>query len=1401
MENIIRFYLNGQLQTVVDSSPTDLLIDYLRSPQINCMGTKLSCGEGGCGACTVLWSRYDSKENVIKEVSTNACLRPLNSLDGSAVTTIEGLKIENNLIQKQIRDCSASQCGFCTPGFEMNMFSLLKMKDLTSLKIEDSFGGNLCRCTGYISILNAMHNIGSTEKIIRDKFLNENSWIEQKHFPELKSILIEDTSHVWYRPITLSALLSYLQDNQNNSKDIKLVRGNTSVGIYKQDVEDPKILIDILQIDEFQKIERHKDFVAVGSGITLTELSDYIKSHFGTGVPEYRGMVVLQDHIAKIAGHQVRNTGSVAGNLMLVKNHRWFGKPFPSDLFTVLAVLQTKIESTDYFGELSVEPILEWVKNDNIQRVVLRIIIPFNTTDEYIQTYKISKRIQNAHAIVNAGFKFRLSENNEIISASMIFGGIARVAFDLPYLNILIKESYHSISIEDYQKVREVLLKELKDRIKRLDLDDVSEEVRIRLCINLLYKFYSYIAEKRDIKIFSDQSSGSKTIRPIAKGLHDTLIAPYYNPLENIVNTVFSKHNIKIEGLELIESVELSDNSVTEHSAERTNEAVVFTKSLLEKTKITKIDAKAQTTGKAKYTHDLHGPGNTLQAWYVISERRFADFEYKDGYDNLIKTLTSNFNNVSYICVHDLSTPPDTSYRDDQGQIIKQKYDPVFAEGYVTCYGQPIGLVAAATLKEAKKAAKFVQSNIIYKDKGKIIATLKDAVTEKSMLTIKGEISHITRPVSNPVDEKWLEEPCAEENLVFTEGKLFTGAQLHFYMEPQGALAIPGEDDDIKVFSSSQHLAKCQEKLASLLNLAHNKVTLGVTRLGGGFGGKELRQVYIAAAAGIAAYRLQKPVRLLLERQIDIQMVGTRHPFYGSFWLSTDPVTYKIHKFKIDYKLDGGNSQDCTIPVMELAILHGENAYDIPVNKTTGSAFLTHIQSRTAFRSFGLVQSILIVEEAIEKTAHELGITAERLREANFYKDGQYDQKPYPITPYGQELPHCRINQVWMDFKQKVSFEERKKKIEEFNTKNKFKKRGLSMIPLKYGISYTSRTSNQGSAYLFAYKADGSVIVHHGGIEMGQGLHTKMAQLAADTLGIDVKWIKIAESDTSDIPNASSTGASTGSDLNGYAVVEAARILRSNLEKFCEEYISTPLKFEDLFNKKEEIEAIENYKEDWKKHWAKIISAAYRCRRNISAQYTYASPELGKLDLKLKFPQIPKNSRLFYYFNYCVAASEVEVDMLTGQFEIIRTDIVYDAGDTLNDNIDYGQIEGGFVQGVGYLTTEEVLYEEGGKVITDGTWTYKPPCTKTIPQEFNVYLLKYLSSGIKTDAPKDMYGINSSKSTGEPPLVLANTVYYAIKHAILAFRKDYGKKEWIQLDPPAGIENILSAAWKDIEGF
>jgi xanthine dehydrogenase/oxidase len=1094
----------------------------------------------------------------------------------------------------------------------------------------------------------------------------------------------------------------------------------------------------------------------------------------------------------RIANHQVRNIASIAGNIMLVKNHQApeSGEPFPSDMYTVLATLNATIElivpdttAPQSFALIDMPEISNWPKGF----LITNISIPLSTKNQHIRTFKISRRNQNAHAIVNAGFCFALDEENKITHANIVYGGIGRIGY---------KDRITELAILGEKWSREMMIKATKsiiDQATRLIVPmpstGINEPFRLELTKTLFYQYFVSVSLEvaPDLIDANEVSAGQLFDRPISEGSYNYLAAPYSEA--TAASMPFTLESMK-SSLSLKGISPLLDNKVDASPKDEQSEASNDINSYP-----TKLTALSQTTGKAKYTHDEHGPSDTLVAFYVYSEFRNGKFNFDCTKNELLEIVKEQYPSVvALITAEDIPYPSDGIDNFSPGSPAS--YDPIFADTYVTSYGMPIGVLLAKEELEAKQGAALVQSHIIYeKDVDLPTAiTIQEAIDiPKDLGIMKGGVEWVERPIAadDPCAEEkkaWLKEPGPVDGKIYVEGQQKTGAQYHFYMEPQGTLAVPAENGQMEVYTSSQHLSSCQDRISFALGIQANKVKAKVIRLGGGFGGKEVRPPNVAAAAAVAANAVHKPVRLMLDRNTDMQMIGNRHPYKGDYYLcAKDDGT--IERLKFDFYANAGFSTDCSVPVMDLVLLSAEGAYMVPVFRADGTVCRTNIQTRTAFRSFGLIQCSLIREEAIEKLAHTLALPPEQIRERNLYRDATLDT--WEFTPFGQALKFCRINQIWHDFKEKIDFKTRAAAVDEFNKANKWKKRGVSMIPIKYGISYTYRPMNQGYAYVFAYSDDGTVLVHHGGIEMGQGLNTKMAQIAADILGIDLSLVSVGESATNVIPNASSTGASTGADLNGGAVKNACTILRSRLTEFCEAYIADPSDFPDLGSGAIPVD----WKENWRTLWTQIISQAYKARIDLGQSAFFGSPDLGELDAE---KQVSKDAdgnpqQLFYYYSYCVAASEVEINVLTGEHEILRSDIVYDAGKSLNPKIDIGQIEGGFIQGVGNVTTEEIYYAENGMLYPDGTWNYKPPETRNIPIDFNVYILKYVRMDEKTFAPMDHYGIQSSKSTGEPPLVLANTVFFAIKHAIMDFRKAQGHAEWIALESPATIERIQQA--------
>lgn len=1374
----LEFFVNGKKTVLRDVDPTLLLVDFLRFGDPAQTGTKLSCGEGGCGACTVVVAHQDPISGEVIERPVNACLRPLCSMDGTFITTTEGLgnHADYNPIQKRIACFNGSQCGFCTPGFVMSMYGLLRNnRRPTVQQVEDHFDGNLCRCTGYRPILNAMQSfVGDFEAA--DEAAGEP--LPKSLFPKLRPLYFEGSGYRYYRPTALESVLALMKEHNAKQDNVQLLNGNTSTGIYKKNAYDPKILIDISRVAELLTLECNDDEgILIGGGVNFSSLLRFLE-----GVIDSRnnalttGLVAMHATIKRIANENVRSVATVGGNLMLAKNHEKSGIPFPSDFFTVACVLDATVvlKTPDEPNKEKIQKLLSLPAPDSFPTgfVITKLIIPFTRKSQYVQTYKVARRIQNSHALVNAGFFLDLEDGKQVKGSLLIFGGIASLAFAAKKTSEFLKG--RDWSQQTMTDVIPILRKEIEEHITPMPEDGVSTAYRAAIAEALLYKFFVRVCNSASPGSISveDRSAGEIYVRPISTGSHDFVIAPYYDG--SLVNTRVSTVSGRPGTPYFIANV-IKKTPSTRVEAVTKQLAASLPNETPEKgpdAPSVKDSALIQATGEAKYTLDEAGPLHTLQAVYVYSENANATFDYgePDGLKTLIAELKTSFPGFrGYITDKNIKSK---STKDTYNAADPGLYDPIFASGRVTSWGQPIGLVVAVTVGEAQRIAVLIRQRIRYSPI-KPVFSIEEALNEPKADGILWQPGHYGTITRSGSDSSWLTAPTAETGKVFVSGVQRTGAQAHFYLETQVTLAMPIDDGCLLLFSSAQNIAACQKVAATALGMSLNKVQVKVNRLGGGFGAKEVRPPFIAAAAAVAASVLDAPVRLALDRNTDMAMIGKRHPYKGNYTLLAD-FDGRIQKAKYEFFSNAGYSYDCSLPVMDLVLLSADSCYNIDTFQAVGTACRTNYETRTAFRSFGVIQCSLIVEEGIEKLAHTLNRSPEDIRELNFYRDATIQS--FDSTPYGQQLKYCRIRQVWSDLKTKSDFVARKAMVDEFNAKNRWRKRGISMIPIKYGVSYTFLPMNQGSAYIVAF-VDGSVVVHHGGVEMGQGIDTKIRRLAADYLGIDIKFIQVGHSDTATIPNASSTGASTGTDLNGGAVRLAATHLRERMVQFCQD--------------NDGAKDFPDWQGDWSKAWPTIVGLANSARLDLSAQATYASPRLADLDPKTN--QLPPGRQIFYYFTYSAAVSEVEIDVLTGESTVLRSDIIYDAGQSLNSTLDFGQVEGGFVQGIGNVTVEEVYYSSEGRLIPNGTWNYKIPCSKTIPVQFNASLLEYVRTDLSTNAPMEHYGIQSSKSTGEPPLVLSISVFFAIKHAILAARRDQGNNDWFELDSPATVERIKNA--------
>eukprot|EP00095_Tigriopus_kingsejongensis_P011121 snap_masked-scaffold645_size120276-processed-gene-0.3 protein:Tk11121 transcript:snap_masked-scaffold645_size120276-processed-gene-0.3-mRNA-1 annotation:"xanthine dehydrogenase oxidase-like" len=676
-------------------------------------------------------------------------------------------------------------------------------------------------------------------------------------------------------------------------------------------------------------------------------------------------------------------------------------------------------------------------------------------------------------------------------------------------------------------------------------------------------------------------------------------------------------------------------------------------------------------------------------------------------------------------------------FRSHQFFELRQNGDE-WTKPKVECVGQIIGIVLAKDQAIAQRAAKLVK---VEYEELKPIITIEEAINANSFhpwdnnTIINGDVAAALK---------------ASDHVL--EGEMRTGAQEHFYLETQACVAIPVlEDGEMHVYSSTQNPTETQACVAGVLGVSMNKIVCHVRRMGGGFGGKETRSVPVAMACALAAQKLRRPIRVMLDRDEDMLMSGHRHPFLARYKVgfSQDGT---IKALDLELYNNAGHTMDLSFSVMERAMLHSDNSYRIENVHIRGHVCKTHLPSNTAFRGFGGPQGMMIAENWMDRIALRLKMDPMELRFKNLYHERD-------STYFNTLLQHCTLRKCWQECQETSQLLEQRLEVKRFNDSNRWKKQGIYMVPVKFGIAFASPHMNQGGALVQIYR-DGSVLLTHGGTEMGQGLHTKMIQVASEVLGIPHTKVHLAETATDKVPNTSPTAASVGSDINGMAVFNACHTLKKRLEPF--------------------------QKQSPQGKWEEWVHSAYFARISLSAVGFYATPDIGY--------DYQKNSgNPFYYYTYGVGCSRVEIDCLTGDHNVLRTDIVMDLGESLNPAIDIGQIEGAFVQGYGLFVMEQLIHSPSGNLLTRGPGAYKIPGFGDIPKEFNVSLLR--------GAPNPR-AVFSSKAVGEPPLFLSASVFYAIKDAIRAARHQNGVEHPLAddfpLPAPVTAERIRMACEDDL---
>ena len=736
-------------------------------------------------------------------------------------------------------------------------------------------------------------------------------------------------------------------------------------------------------------------------------------------------------------------------------------------------------------------------------------------------------------------------------------------------------------------------------------------------------------------------------------------------------------------------------------------------------------------SGLAEYTDDISEPLDTLYGAIGWSKKAHAKIKKID--------LTSVRKSEGVVSVVTYSDIPG---RNDVGPVFDG--DPIFPQKKIEYYGQPLFAVAATSMEFARKAV--LKAEIFYQELKPII-TIKDALKKNSLLF-------------NPrIIKKGNPSQKISKSKHKLKGNFTTGSQEHFYLEGQVALVIPKEDNNFLIYSSTQHPSETQQIIAKMLNQKSNSIDVLVRRIGGGFGGKETNFI-TSAICCLLSHKTKKPIKLRLDRDDDIIITGKRHDFFSDYEVGFDDKG-RINGLKLKLASRCGMSPDLSLAINERALLHIDNAYFLKDLEVKNYLCKTNTASSTAFRGFGGNQGMMAIENILDNISRFLKKDSAEVRKINFY-----GKKNKNITHYGMKIKDNVINELFENLKTKSNYKKRSQKIKEFNQKNKFKKKGIAITPVKFGISFTTIHLNQAGALVHIY-TDGSIHMNHGGIEMGQGTHTKIAQLVSNSLGVKYEKVKISTTNTSKVPNTSASAASSTTDLNGAATLNAVFKIKSNLNNFIRKKYK-------IFSKNDPI-----YKNGYIYfgnrvfNFDQIIKEAYLNRISLSSSGFYSTP-------KINFNKKTFKGRPFYYFCYGAAVTEVTIDALTGESVVDRVDILQDAGNAINPALEHGQIEGGFAQGQGWLTMEEVIWGDDGKIKTFSPSTYKIPAVTDIPKIFNVEIYK---KGMNVEKV-----VNKAKTTGEPPLMLAMSVFFAIKDAISSI-SNYQKIP--ELDAPATPEKIL----------
>ncbi|KAF1952790.1 xanthine dehydrogenase/oxidase [Byssothecium circinans] len=1437
---VITCYINGRRTIIDNPNPHWTLLDYIRA-QPNLKGTKLGCGEGGCGACTVVLqvpsTAREGEKRRIKHLAVNACLFPLVGIDGKHVITVEGIgNVDRpHPLQERIAKLHGSQCGFCTPGIVMSLYALVRNAydpetkqfrlSERDIEMEGHLDGNLCRCTGYKPILNAaktfiVEDLGG--RLLEDadgKIMGEEKRLEREVVSAVKGVCGGSSKVSCGRPGGCCRDAPSDSDSTKSKSsgstpptEPATTSDEESIPAILEEKKEPGQDGDVSGTTYARPLKSKESVDAAKETKTATSLEAPIAgSKKGIPVVQFKEYVPDTELIFPPALWKYEPQPLCYGNDKKI----WF-RPTKLQQLTELkdvypsaklvggaseVQVEVRFKNSDFAVSVYVSDIPElketYLPPDAELETVKELSVAANTPLTELEAIckevyaKLGKRAMVLEALRKqlryfAGRQIRnvaslagniataspISDANPVLLAAgaMLEAVSKKGSVDLPMSTFFV--AYRTTTLPPdavlsririplpAPGVREVTKAYKQAKRKDDDIAIVTAAFRVRLdaegVVEDVCLVYGGMAPTTKTSTKTEEALRGKrwfqseTLDSALSALLEDYDLSYGVPggmadyRKTLTLSLFFRfwHESAAEfGLGEVENQVINEihRSISTGTRDDYNP---FEQRIVGK-QIAHLSALKQCTGEAEYIDDMPRFERELYGGLVMSSKAHAKILSIDYEPALTMPGV-----VGYIDKNDLPEGGNI-----WGSIRKD--EPFFADGEVGHHGQVIAMIYAETALQAQAAARAVK---VEYEPLPVILTIDEAIEANSYFP-HGKMLKKGLAIEGKMDEAF-----AQCDRIF-EGNTRMGGQEHFYLETNAALVIPsGEDGCMEVWSSTQNTMETQEFVSAVTGVPSNRINVRVKRMGGGFGGKESRSVPFACYLAIAAKKEKRPMRLMLNRDEDMLLSGQRHPVQAR-WKVGVSKEGKLLAMDADVYDNAGFSQDMSGSVMDRCLTHFDNTYQCPNVWLRGHVCKTNTHSNTAYRGFGAPQGMYFAETIMYNISEGLGIDIDTLRLLNLYKLGEH-------TPFLQHIDQDWHVPLLLDqLRRSCSYDSRKAAVADFNSKNRWKKRGICLIPTKFGLSFaTALHLNQASAYIKIY-VDGSVLLHHGGTEMGQGLYTKMCQIAAQELGTPLDAIFTQDSSTYQIANASPTAASSGSDLNGMAVKNACDQLNERLAPY-----------------REKLGENATLKE--------IAHAAYLDRVNLAANGFWKMPRIG---FKWGEYDIEKAKPMYYYFTQGAGVSEVELDLLTGDHTVLRTDLIMDVGNSINPAIDYGQIEGAFIQGQGLFTTEETLWTRTGELFTRGPGTYKIPGFSDIPQVFNVSLLRNDNEG-RPLSWNHLRSVQSSKGIGEPPLFLGCTVFFALREAVKAARRmnGMGEGEGWKLDSPATAERLRLAVGDEL---